>query len=509
VNRLLKLREPLLLFRYGQGMEDPRDGITLFGPLDQGSPLGVRAGVVGTAAGIEAFSRWTDWIQHPIRTRTPIPSRPIFPGFETAFRVPWPSAPVQAVEIDPAELKRRLFQDDRAQRVFQTVELFAEAIVRNHTEEESKPDLWFVVIPDDVRKYCRPEAVIEPELRHEARRYFAASLKDNVAQARRLQQEPSLFAEDNVAAEPYAYKEHFRNQLKAALLRDRIATQVVRESTLLNVGCRGESRRERSEEILQSQIAWNMSTTAFYKLGGRPWKVSGIRKGVAYIGLVFKRETASTNGRSSACGAQMFLDSGDGVVFRGAVGDWFNQTSEEFHLTRDAARELIALAVKSYKDKHDDQPPQEVFVHGQTRFNRDEWAGFCDAVDGNTKVVAVRIRDDKSMKLFRSTDNPVLRGIAYKQDDRKAYLWTRGWTPRLRTYPGMEVPNPLTIEISQGDASLDVVLEDVFALTKLNYNTCRYGDGKPITLKFADAVGEVLTARPADGIPPLPFMYYI
>jgi hypothetical protein len=34
----------------------------------------------------------------------------------------------------------------------------------------------------------------------------------------------------------------------------------------------------------------------------------------------------------------------------------------------------------------------------------------------------------------------------------------------------------------------------VLALTKLNYNTYRYGDGKPITLKFADTVGEVLTA---------------
>ena len=35
--------------------------------------------------------------------------------------------------------------------------------------------------------------------------------------------------------------------------------------------------------------------------------------------------------------------------------NWFNQTSEEFHLTRDAARELIALAVKSYKEKHGNQ----------------------------------------------------------------------------------------------------------------------------------------------------------
>jgi len=41
-----------------------------------------------------------------------------------------------------------------------------------------------------------------------------------------------------------------------------------------------------------------------------------------------------------------------------------------------------------------------------------------------------------------------------------------------------------------------VVLKDILALTKLNYNTCIFGDGMPITLKFADAVGEILTAGP-------------
>lgn len=73
----------------------------------------------------------------------------------------------------------------------------------------------------------------------------------------------------------------------------------------------------------------------------------------------------------------------------------------------------------------------------------------------------------------------------------------------------MEVPKPLSIEISRGKAHIETVLNDVLALTKLNYNTCRYGDGKPITLKFADAIGEVLVTRPVSNAPPLPFMYYI
>ena len=58
---------------------------------------------------------------------------------------------------------------------------------------------------------------------------------------------------------------------------------------------------------------------------------------------------------------------------------------------------------------------------------------------------------------------------------------------------------------------METVLKDVLGLTKLNYNACRYGDGEPVTLKFADAVGEILTAGPVfrDQIPPLPFKHYV
>lgn len=166
------------------------------------------------------------------------------------------------------------------------------------------------------------------------------------------------------------------------------------------------------------------------------------------------------------------------------------------------------MALESYKAKHANAP-SELFIHGQAAFNRDEWAGFTDAVPTETRIVGVMIRDNKDLKLFRKSNNPILRGMAYIQDERRAFLWTRGWTPRLETYPGLEVPNPLTIEICRGTADIQVVLADILALTKLNYNTCVFGDGKPITLKFASAVGEVLTAGPIKGVPPLPFMYYI
>jgi hypothetical protein len=121
----------------------------------------------------------------------------------------------------------------------------------------------------------------------------------------------------------------------------------------------------------------------------------------------------------------------------------------------------------------------------------------------------VRIIPERSLKVYHPSNNPVLRGAMFVQNDSKALLWTKGWTPRLQTYPGLEVPLPLKIDITHGTAAIQQVCSDVLALTKLNYNACRFADGMPVTLRFADAVGEILTSGPKGEVPPLAFRYYI
>jgi hypothetical protein len=104
----------------------------------------------------------------------------------------------------------------------------------------------------------------------------------------------------------------------------------------------------------------------------------------------------------------------------------------------------------------------------------------------------------------------VLRGIAIILSVRRALLWSRGYVPRLQTYPGWEVPTPLEVEVCRGEADIEQVLKDVLGFTKLNYNACIFGDGMPVTLRFANAVGEILTAVPSNiDFKPLPFRYYI
>ncbi len=503
-SNLTWLPEPKLLFNYGQAMEDPRDGLSLFGPLDQGKTYGIRAGVIGTPAGIGRYKRWVETINRPLFDKEHGQSRPGYLGFETIFRIPWSPEPVIEIEIAEEEIFRTIHLEDKYQRVYETVNLYASRIVDAVHQEEQTVDIWFVIVPDDVYKYCRPLSSVEAHLR------IPVSERLSQKEVKKRTSQPSLLPEWNEQVIPYQYEVNFHNQLKARLLSHKALTQVIRESTIAPfefLDHRGKPQRGLGD--LQASTAWNLTTSVYYKVAGRPWKIQGIRDGVCYVGVVFKQTTNDPNSKNACCAAQMFLDSGDGIVFRGNVGPWYNPDEGDYHLRYEAARELISTAADTYKKNNNGTPPSELFIHGRTSFNDEEWRGFSDAVDSKTNLVGVRIRNTSDLKLFRRGDMPVLRGIAYIKSQFDAYLWTKGFIPRLQTYPGMEVPNPIEIEICKGYSEIRTVLSDILALTKLNYNACIYGDGVPVTLKFANAVGEILTAGPIPQIVPLPFKHYI
>ncbi|MEW6488533.1 MAG: hypothetical protein AB1578_11555 [Thermodesulfobacteriota bacterium] len=504
MNELLHFGEPSLLFRYDQSMLDPRDGLTLFGPLDKGKPYGIRWGLIGTPDTIDGFRKWIASIQKPVGCGAQDIARPPFPGFEAVFGIPWPSEPVLTLTVDPAELQERAHLADAHQRVFRTVDLFSEPIVRALHGEDVRPDVWCVVIPDFVKQKCSPMSRLAAAERVEV----AERLTPRVG--RSLYREPELFPERNALAEPYWYELNFHHQLKARLLSSDAPIQIVREPTITFPDVDGMKEDDyRKLEGLKSAVAWHIATAVFYKAGGRPWKLGGAREGVCYVGLVYKNVQTASDSRTACCAAQMFLDSGDGVVFKGAVGPWYGGKAGEYHLDRRAAEEVIRLCVDTYRQKRG-QPPKQVFVHGRVNLRDDEWSGFQRGAGSSTQVIGVRIRPGSEVKIYRKGDNPVLRGLAYVMGKRRGSLWTRGFVPRLRTYPGREVPNPLQIEVCRGEESIETVMSDVLSLTKLNYNACQFADGLPVTLKFANAVGEILTAGPLrKDVPPLPFKYYI
>ncbi len=319
--------------------------------------------------------------------------------------------------------------------------------------------------------------------------------------AARLIEAPDLFEDFNAQAHVFEYHNDFRRQLKARLIKERVAVQIVRESTF--------SRADRQLED-EATIAWKLSNAVFYKSERLPWRLSHVRSGVCYVGLVFKRLKVGFEKGNACCAAQMFLSSGEGVVFKGAVGPWYSADKKEFHLPKSEATALLELVLSEYRRKHNQQNPKELFLHSTYRFDDNEWAGFVAVCPEGTKLSAIRIVDGhRDLKLYRDGSYPVLRGTSVRLSAHSGLLWTTGYIPDLRTYIGMETPNPIHVEVSRGEMNLETVFADIMGLTKMNFNSCHFNDRLPVTIRFANAIGDILTAARQDSIPPLPFYYYI
>ncbi len=497
------LPEPLLEFCHGQLAEHPKDGLFLFGPVDDDQkPSEMRYGVIGTKDGIGRFDRWAQRVRGYIPPFAPNKAHhAAFPGFEATFKTRWPEKPVATIHIAATKLAEAIRRSNRHDAVKTAVDLYAKALSDHFREEETRPPLWFVVVPEDVYRYGRKESIVPKGEKVQSPQLMKAKT------AKKFLTEPALFKDMMDEADLYRYEVNFHNQLKARLLGE-AKIQIVRETTLAPEDFQNDAGRPQRNVQDPATVAWNLCTTAYFKAEGKPWRLAAARPGVCYVGLVFKRDETDPGAGNACCGAQLFLNSGDGVVFKGAVGPWYSPSRKEFHLPREKAFELMDLVVRAYEKEHN-CPPSEIFIHGRAEFDDEEWEGFKKAVPASTKVIGIRIKKTDELKLYTPGKHPPLRGTYYQVHPRLGYLWTKGYIPRLCTYPGWEVPNPIAVYIDRGEADLRQVLADILALTKVNYNACIFADGMPVTLRFADSVGEILTAAPGAKDAPLPFSYYI
>lgn len=503
ITKIHLLDEPLLEFAHKQCETHPKDGLFLYGPTKSAAEgAALKFGIIGTKQGLALFDKWGMTVSGYIPPyKENVAHHSSFPGFEAVFGLKWPESPAAKITLTANDILNAIRITNRHEAIKKTVDLFADAIeeyLRN--EGEVTPDFWYVIIPDEVHQWGRPQKAPPLDDRIEG----AARMKTKVA--KQFLQAPSLFAEDNKEAALQLYDLNFHNQLKARLL-SKAVIQIVRESTLQG-GIPSEVEQTSRSVQDPATIAWNLCSTSYYKAAGPPWRLKDIRPGVCYVGIVFKKDPSDPDSGNACCGAQLFLRSGEGLVFRGAVGPWYSKNLKQFHLSKEKACELMKLVISGYKKIHG-EAPKEVFIHGRTRFNRDEWDGFLEGRPNNTNVVGIRIRPTDELKLYRLANQPPIRGTYYAIHERMAYLWTKGYVARFNTYPGFETPNPLAVHIDWGAAELPQVAADILALTKVNFNGCNFGDGFPVTLSFADAIGEILTAAPNIEGAPQPFKYYI
>jgi hypothetical protein len=509
--QLVVVEEPPLEFRYTQRLPDPRDGLALFGPYDADTsshPRSIVYGLIGTPATVDTVRAWSREFVRPVLTDTKnydVRNWPHFPGFEASFDCTWSDTPAWFEELDRDTLITAAHNLDSYKRAAMVVDMYLAGIEKAAKRDEHF-DLLLCVVPDEVWATCRPLSEIDE----------GTGEKVSKKERRLRVRGRDLF--DSYDPDEYKRSPDFRRQLKARAMTFGIPIQVIKESTLQSWGGQVVGLKKPSPK---SYVAWCIATAMYYKAGGKPWRLASARSGVCYIGFAFRRadEIAAQGRRTACCAAQMFLDTGDGIVFKGEFGPWYSPATKEFHLSEDAAYELLKGVLSTY-DQLDGKPLREVFLHSRSTIADEEYAGFQRACDNFAKssqscqqglsLTGIRVRhENNGPRLFRPGELPVVRGTLLPLNDRTAYLWSSGFKLRLETYDGFDVPVPLRIDIEHGGGSIEQVAKDILGLTKLNYNTCRLGGAQPVTVEFSDRVGEILISNPTVSGERPQFKFYI
>jgi hypothetical protein len=153
------------------------------------------------------------------------------------------------------------------------------------------------------------------------------------------------------------------------------------------------------------------------------------------------------------------------------------------------------------------RPPRRLVVHKQSRFFPEELAGFQDALVGY-EYDLVALAPSTGVRLMRHGDYPPPRGACLSVGDRR-YLYTTGYVPSLGRYPHGHVPTPVQITGHVGDSSARALLAEVLLMTKMNWNSARFAEKLPVTLRFANEVGTILRDLPDDYAPEARYAFYM
>ena len=488
------IAEPLLSFGGQHKHVDPKTGLSLYGPyslVGQTSPTLRSAviGIVGPASMIADAEAWLHACQGILTNDGSQPFLyPHFPGFhkDAPFQCEFIYGDTWRETIKDSVFKTAIAAPDFYDRVKQVVQLYAEAL-ETIAAREPQPQVVLCCIPQEVVDCCTVQ-----------RGRRARPKKSTVARAHRAtnQGQMSFFdlfdgphgAED----EEYGHQ-NLRRGIKAEAMQFGLPTQLVWPRTLRLAGT-PSSGSQRVQDL--STRAWNFCTAIYHKAGGVPWRLAELEAGVCFVGISFYKELFEDNSRIRSSMAQAFTAAGDGYVLRGKAFEWDErQSGRSPHLDKNLSANLLRDVIELYQKQNRGSLPSRLVVHKTSKFWAEEIEGLEEACRMIPRKDFVAL-GSRRLQFYRAGDYPPLRGTYVKFSESDLLLYTSGYIPYLRTYPGARVPQPIEILEHIGDSPWDTVLREILSLTKMNWNTADYAGSDPITTAFSRRVGHVLAEVP-------------
>jgi hypothetical protein len=489
----LFLEEKELIFGGRSEEKDPRIGLREFGPFQFSTKPenldNIKIGIIGDKNSIEKTKQIISKLKSEIHTGESNKwLYPDFPGMnsKTNFKCTIELSNVWEQIISMDEIDHLLKILDTNERIGKAVEIYLKKI-NNILDEDSLPDVIICSLPKQIEDYCG--------ISEHTRGAKTAKFTDLEKQIQDFQKNNQKFLTDwcivtEIKTEKKIKGFDFRNALKGKLMAHKSAKpiQILRESTadaILNYN--KDMRASRQEP---ASFAWNFSTALFYKANGKPWRLAKLRDDTCYVGISFYKDKLSYNNDMQTSMAQVFTHTGDGLVLRGTEV-YIDEKTREPHLTEKQSEDLLKNVIEKYIEKAK-RNPIRVVIHKKSLFSDAEKQGFSRAIGNLQKDFVTLSKRNFGIRFLRSGSYPVLRGTLISLTDSQHILYTSGYIPRIRTYPGHSIPQPLLLT-HIGDSSIKEVADEILGLTKLNWNTTAFSIYMPITLAFSSRVGEVLS----------------
>lgn len=485
------LAEPLILFGGKHEHVDPKTGLSLYGPYSlsgQARPslTSITIGMVGPSsmlADAEQFlglckSRLTNDGKQPFLY-------PYFPGFniQHPFQCDLIYGATWQQSIKKSDLDAALAKPEFTERVKAVVLLYIQQIeILN--ERDPKPNVVLCCIPQEVIDSCTVQ-----------KRRAAKSVKrpkiSRLSKSPKAAVIPDVIETDIADEQDETEHQNLRRGIKADAMKFDIPTQLIWPRTI-------SSTSDKSTQDIATR-AWNLTTALYHKAGGTPWRLAEVEPGVCYVGISFFKEIFGGS-RMRTSMAQAFTASGDGYVLRGQSFEWDEQKDGRSpHLDRASAKSLLSDVLELYKRQSKGSLPKRIVVHKTSRFHQEELEGLKSACEYVPQKDFVAI-GSRGIQFYRLGSFPPVRGTYIKFSDTNFALYTTGYIPYLRTYPGSRVPQALEVLEHHGDSQWNTILSEILALTKMNWNTADFSCSEPVTLAFSKRVAQIL-AEVQDGAP--------
>lgn len=493
---IIELAPPHLQFGGASVHTDPKVGLLAAGPFDLrfGSARKdhVHIGIIGPSEQVDAAENWLERCSQeiPVLGDQSLLRRP-FPGFTDTFRkkivVP-PASVISLTSETHDELSHAL--EGRAYDCFQrVVDIYADPLARLARRDLNRPDIVLICLPEAV--VSKISSVERTATEEEIKR--AKEIKRSRA-SRQLDMFDTL---DEVEQTPEDFlRRDFRLALKARALRSRLPIQIVTDALLHDT--------PRSQD--PATRAWNFCVGLYYKAGGVPWRLPPTGPDTCFVGISFHhfRTTQRAIVRSSL--AQAFSSDGEGFAIRGKGVPLEPNQDRNIHLSQDQAFELARNVLAEY-DLRTGGTPLRIVLHKTSFFDDAEREGFRAALQ-EVPLVSMVTLTPSAIRLLRYGAYPPKVGTVCTINSDKSFLFTSGFIPELRTYPGPHVPQPFEVRCLGTEKAITAA-QDVLNLTRMNWNTADIRGKWPVSLSFARRVGGILDEYGDDDPIETSFRYFV